>query len=61
VPCATTATCETEQIYVHDDDGTRLIDQTDVGGAGDSLASLALFGSHLTWTHDGIPEQTTLR
>jgi hypothetical protein len=38
-----------------------LIDQTDVGGAGDSLASLALFGSHLTWTHDGIPEQTTLR
>jgi hypothetical protein len=53
--------CKSEQIYAHDNHGTRLVDSTQPSGIGtSSLGGLKLSGDTLTWTHDGTPHQITL-
>jgi hypothetical protein len=59
-PSCGIAACTLEQIYAHDSRGTNLIDHTDTGGNGTSLANLQLSGNQLSWTHDGIPESANL-
>ena len=61
--CAVEKTpCVVEQIYARDDHGARVIDSTPPG-AGKSLANISLSanGLVLSWTHDGVAEQATLR
>lgn len=53
------APCVVEQLYAHDDHGTRLIDSTPPG-SGTSLANISVSGDLLRWTHDGTPHQTAL-
>jgi hypothetical protein len=52
--------CTVEQIYARDSSGTHLVDHTERGGTGTSLAQLNLNGNTLTWTHDGSHESTGL-
>jgi WD40-like Beta Propeller Repeat len=52
--CAMSSPCATEQIYAHDDQGTRLIDSAPPG-TGKSLTNVKLSGNQLTWNHDGTP------
>jgi hypothetical protein len=59
-PCAGSPPCQAEGLYVHDDQGTRLIDSIKVPGRGNSLANLILSGNQLTWTHNGTPRTATL-
>ena len=58
-PCAITTPCAAEQIYAHDNHGTRILDSAPPG-SGKSLADLQLTGNQLTWTHDGTPHQAQL-
>ena len=58
--CAITTPCAAEQVYAHDSSGTRVLD-TAPPGTGTALTDLQLRGSTLTWLHDGIPNQATLR
>ncbi len=51
--------CLAERIYAHDDQGTRVVDSAPPG-SGTSLANLDLVGNLLTWTHNGMPDQTNL-
>ena len=61
-PSCSAAPCTAEQLYAHDDLGTRPID-TVPPGSGHSLANLELSGDSLTlnWTHDGAQRQFALR
>jgi hypothetical protein len=58
----TLAPCATEQLFVHDDQGTRVID-TAPRGPIDSLSNITLAGDlpTLNWTHDGARQQLPLR
>jgi hypothetical protein len=53
--------CVVEQLYAHDDHGTRVIDST-APGSGSSLAGVALSGNPLalTWTHSSATEGASL-
>ena len=54
--------CISEQLYAHDDQGTRVVDTTQPGG-GTSIGNLTLNSesSVLTWTHNGAQRQLELR
>jgi hypothetical protein len=58
-PCAVSTPCAAEQIYAHDNHGTRVVDSAPPG-SGKSLIDLQLNGDVLTWTHDGAPHQAQL-
>ena len=55
-PSCVATPCPLDELYAHDNDGTRLIDITPTGG----LGNVKLSGALLTWTHDGTPQQLTL-
>lgn len=60
--CAQSGTpCITEQLYAHDDQGTRTIDSAPPG-TGNSIGNVNLSGNSLTlsWTHDGSQRQLDL-
>ena len=57
--CAVNTPCITEQLYAHDDQGTRIVDTTGPGSP-TSIANIALTGDQLTWTRDGTPRSATL-
>jgi len=59
--CATGRGCVTEQISVHDNAGTRVIDNSNTPSPGMTLGHLKLTGNTLTWTHDGTAHQITLQ
>ena len=58
-PCAVDTSCTTEQLYAHDDQGTRILD-TAGPGSSSSIANIALTGDQLTWTQDSTPRSATL-
>ena len=51
--------CVVEQLYAHDDRGTRLIDSSPPG-SGTTLANIRISGDLLRWTHDATPHRTAL-
>ena len=55
-PSCVATPCPLDELYAHDNDGTRLIDSTPRGG----IANVKLSGALLTWTHGGTPQQVTL-
>jgi hypothetical protein len=61
--CASQTTpCSLEQLYAHDDQGTRVVD-TAPPSQGNPISNVALDGksSVLSWTHDGAQRQVQLR
>jgi WD40-like Beta Propeller Repeat len=54
--------CISEQLYAHDDQGTRVVD-TAPPGSGNSIGNVILDGESLmlSWTHDGTQRQLALR
>lgn len=52
--------CISEQLYAHDDQGTRVLD-TAPPGHGNSIGNVALDSLVLSWTHDGVQRQLQLR
>jgi len=54
--------CISEQLYAHDDRGTRVVDTAPPGG-GNSIRNVILDGesSLLSWTHDGAQRRLELR
>jgi hypothetical protein len=54
--------CQSEQLYVSDDQGIRVLDHAPPGVA-TSIGNVALDGDSLllSWTHDGAPRQLELR
>lgn len=62
-PCALAGTpCESVSLYVHDDQGTRIVDSAPAG-TGALIANVELSGNslELTWTHGGQPRSLSLR
>ena len=62
LPCAAGYPCISEQLYAHDDRGTRLIDSAGPG-SGNSIGGVRLGGDSLslTWRHDGAARMLELR
>jgi hypothetical protein len=60
VDVASCAPCIAEQLYAHDNQGTRIIDSAPAG-SGTAIANVQLTGDELTWTHDGTPLELTLQ
>jgi hypothetical protein len=60
--CFTLPSCVTEQLTVHDDHGTRIVDSAPVG-AGGTIAGLTMApdSTTLSWTDNGQPRSLTLR
>ena len=52
--------CISEQLYAHDDQGTRVVD-TAPPGQGTSIGDITLGSLVLSWTHDGAQRQLHLR
>jgi hypothetical protein len=62
-PCASQSSqCTYDQLYVHDDQGTRAVDSAPLGD-GNLIANVTLGGDSLTlsWTHGGAQRQLQLR
>ena len=62
-PCASQSSqCISDQLYAHDDRGTRAVDSAPLGD-GSLIGNVTLGGDSLalTWTHGGAPEQLDLR
>jgi hypothetical protein len=53
------APCIAEQLYAHDNQGTRIVDSAP-SGSGTVIGNVQLTGDELTWTHDGTPHEITL-
>lgn len=51
---------ESEQLYAHDDHGTRVVDSAPAG-SGTAIGHVHLIGERLTWTHDGTPHELALQ
>ena len=60
--CQQTTPCISEQLFAHDDQGTRVID-TAPPGQGKSIANVTPAANSLTlnWTHDTAQRQLQLR
>jgi hypothetical protein len=57
----TATACISEELYVHDDQGTRIVDSAPAG-TGDVIGDLQLSGDSLTltWTHADQPQSLDL-
>ena len=50
--------CISEQLYAHDDQGTRVVD-TAPPGQGNSIGNVAIASLVLSWTHDGASDNSS--
>ena len=59
-PCTDTTPCSVEQIQASDRTGTRIVDTSQLAGAGPFLTDLTLTDDQLSWSHDGTVRNITL-